>query len=93
MGENRTEFLWRVLKGRDECEDVNSYVRIILKVMLKIGRNCVDWVHLAYNRDIWRALVNVRIKLRVPTNTKFFTDSGTISFSRGTLLHGVGNFV
>jgi hypothetical protein len=83
-----SEFLWKVLKGRGDCEDVSSYIKIILEVMLKIGRNCVDWIHLAYNRDIYRALVNVRTSLRVPTNTNFFTD-----FSKGTLLHGVGKFV
>jgi hypothetical protein len=90
MGENINAFivLWRVLKGRGDCEDVSPYVKMILKVMLKIGRNCVDWNHLAYNRDIWRALVNVGTSLRVPTNTNLFTD-----FSRRTLFHGVGKFV
>jgi len=84
----RSEFLWRVLKGRGDCEDVSPYIKIILEVILKIERNCVDWIHLAYNRDICRALVKVGTSLRVPTNTNFFTD-----FSRGTLLHGVGKFV
>ena len=88
-----SEFLWRVLKGRGDCEDVSQYVRIILELTLKIGRNCVDWVNLVYNRDIWRAVVDVGINLRVPTNTNFSTDSGPISFSRGTLLHGDGKFV
>jgi hypothetical protein len=87
-----SEFLWRVIKGRGDCEDVSPYVRVILKLMLKIRRNCVDWVQLAYNRDTWLALVNVGINLRVPTNTNFFTDCGHIRFSR-TLLHGVGTFV
>jgi hypothetical protein len=88
-----SEFLWRVLTGRGDCEDVSTYVRIILKLMLKMGRNCVDCVQLAYNRDMWRAHLNMGINLRVPTNTKFFNDTGPISFSRGTLLHGFGKFV
>ena len=75
-----TEFLWKILKGRGDCEDASPDVKIILKLMFKIRRNCLDWVHLAYNRDTWRVLVNVGINLRVPTNTNFFTDSGPISF-------------
>jgi hypothetical protein len=32
----------------------------------EIGFGVVDWIHLAQNRDRWRALVNTVINLRVP---------------------------
>jgi hypothetical protein len=32
----------------------------------EIGRNGVDWIHLARNRDQWRDLVNMVVNLRVP---------------------------
>jgi len=32
----------------------------------EIGWGDVDWMHLAQNRDQWRALVNTALKLRVP---------------------------
>jgi hypothetical protein len=33
---------------------------------LEIGWGVVDWIGLAQDRDKWRALVNVAMKLRVP---------------------------
>jgi hypothetical protein len=32
----------------------------------EIGFGDVDWIHLAHDRDRWRALVNTVIKLRFP---------------------------
>jgi len=32
----------------------------------EIGREYVDWMHMAQYRDQWRALVNTVTKLRVP---------------------------
>jgi hypothetical protein len=31
----------------------------------EIGWGCVDWIHLAQNRDCWRAIVNAVMNLRV----------------------------
>jgi hypothetical protein len=32
----------------------------------KIGWSGMDWIHLAQDKNLWRALVNTVIKLRVP---------------------------
>jgi hypothetical protein len=32
----------------------------------EIGWESVDWIHLAYDRDQWRALLNIVMKLRIP---------------------------
>jgi hypothetical protein len=34
--------------------------------LLKVGCGGMDWIELALNREIWRAIVNVVMKLRVP---------------------------
>jgi hypothetical protein len=33
---------------------------------IEIGRGRVDWIHLAEDRDQWRALVNTVMNLQVP---------------------------
>jgi hypothetical protein len=38
-----------------------------IKIDLReIGRDGIDWIDLAQNRDQWRALENTVMKLRVP---------------------------
>jgi hypothetical protein len=33
---------------------------------IRIGWECVDWMHLALGRDQWRHLVNTVMNLRIP---------------------------
>ena len=50
----------------------------------------MDWIDMVQDRDRWRAVVNSVMNLWVPENAgNFLSSSGTVSFSRMTLLHGV----
>jgi hypothetical protein len=46
-------------------------------------------MHLAQERDQWRAVVNTITNLRVPQKAENLTSLVTISFSRMTVLHEV----
>jgi hypothetical protein len=49
-----------------------------------------DRIDLAQDRGRWRAVVNVVMNLRLPQTAGNFLDrSGTVSFSRRTLVRGV----
>jgi hypothetical protein len=48
----------------------------------------MDWIDLAYDRDQWRALLNMVMNLWVPWNARKFMSSCTIGgFSRRAQLH------
>jgi hypothetical protein len=56
----------------------------------EVGCGDMDWIKLAQDRDRWRALVNVVMKLQVPQNAgNLLTILEPVSFSRRTVLHGV----
>jgi hypothetical protein len=60
-----TGYYWECQKERDHWEDQDVGGWTILKWILE-GRDGMDWIDLAYNRDQWRARVNTVTNLRVP---------------------------
>jgi hypothetical protein len=64
--EMHTKFWLESLEGR-QCSEYLHIDRIILKwIFMEIGKKGVDWVHLAQDRDQWRALVDIVMNLQVP---------------------------
>jgi hypothetical protein len=58
--------------------------------LLEIGLGGVDWIGLAQDREIWRALVNAVMNLQVLSNAgKLLSDCTTCDLSSGTQLHRV----
>jgi hypothetical protein len=73
--------LWRPKRRREDS------VRMGLR---DVGWECVDWIHLALDRDQWRAVVITVMNLRVPQKVgNFLTSWVTVGFWRSTLLYGV----
>jgi len=46
------------LKGKIHAEERDVNERIVLE--------CMDWIHLAHDREQWRALVDTVMNFRVP---------------------------
>jgi hypothetical protein len=63
-GETCTGFWWEIPKERDHSEDRGINGRMGSKWILwrLVGG---DWIHLAQDRDRWRAVVNAVMNLRV----------------------------
>ena len=61
-----TGFCWGNLRERDHLEDQGVDERIILRWFFRKWDKGMDWIDLAQDTDLWRALVNAVISLRVP---------------------------
>jgi hypothetical protein len=68
MGEKKNAY--RILVGKPEEKRLGRprrrWVDNIKIDLREIGWDGVDWIHLAQDRDEWRALVNTVMNLRVP---------------------------
>jgi hypothetical protein len=69
--ENRNAYLFRILVGKPEGKTSLGKPRCRLEDNIKmdlrdIRWGGVDWIHLAQDRDQWRALVNMVMSRRVP---------------------------
>jgi hypothetical protein len=58
-------YWWESQKERDHYEDQDVRGWIILKWIL-LGWGGRNWIDLAQDRDMWRALVDTVMNLRVP---------------------------
>ena len=69
MGESRGAYGVLVGKhggGKKHLEDTGTDGRIILRWIFRKWGGGVDWIDLAQDRDMRRALVNVVMNLQVP---------------------------
>jgi hypothetical protein len=58
MGEMRNAYWWQSQKARDHWENQDVGGWTILKWILEIGWDGVDWIDMAQDRDKWKSLVN-----------------------------------
>ena len=56
----KTEGKWPLGRSRSRWKDN------IKMVLQELGREGVDWIEVAQDRDRWRALLNAVMNLRVP---------------------------
>ena len=96
MGEGRG--VHRVMVGKPKGKSPlgrprgrwEDYIKMDLQ---ELGGSCGDWMELAQDRDMWRALVGTVRNLRVPNMRGIsWLAAEPVSFSRRTLLHGVSTY-
>jgi hypothetical protein len=97
MGDERG--VHRVLVGKPEGKRPlgrprRRWERNIKMDLQEAGRVRGEWMEFAQDRDSWRALVSTVRDFRVPKKCGEFLDwlQSLVSFSRGTLLHGVSKY-
>jgi hypothetical protein len=97
MGEKRNEY--RILVSKAEGKRLlgrprRRWVVNIKRDLREIEWGGKAWIHLAQDRDRWRALVNTVMNLRVPQNVGKFSSSCAIGgFSRRAQLHEVSGLL
>ena len=67
-----TGFWWGNLRERDHLEEVSLDWRVILKRIFKKWGGVMDWIYLAQDRDMRRAVVNTVRNLRCSLNGENF---------------------
>lgn len=83
--------IWKIWM-KDFLEDPGTDEKLLLKMCLEIGYD-VHWIHVAYDRVKWRAVVNIRTNL--PLSLKmgnFLHIWATDSSSRRAVIHGVSEY-
>jgi hypothetical protein len=80
MGKKRNPY--RVLVGKSEGKGLLGRPRH----HKEIGWGGMDWIHVAQDRDQWRALLNMVMDLRVPQNGNFLSSCVTVSQGLGSMV-------
>jgi hypothetical protein len=57
---------YRILVGKPDGKRRRRWVDNIKMDLREVGRDGMDWIDLAQDRDRWRAYVNAVMNLRVP---------------------------
>jgi hypothetical protein len=78
----RKRNVYRILMGNPKGmrqPERRRWVDNIKTDLRGVGWDGMDWIHLAEDRDQWRALVNTVMNIRVPWNIRKFLCSCTIA--------------
>jgi len=62
-------------EGKSHSEDPGVEGGTILRRIFRKWDGGMDWIELAQDSDMWRALVNAVMNLRVPQNARNFLTS------------------
>jgi len=60
------------LRESDHLEELNVDRRITLKWIFKLLDWTLEWIHMAQDRNRWRALVNTVMNFRIAQNERNF---------------------